>query len=110
MKAAIDVAVFRELEETAGADFVTELVDTFLQDAPATLAELRSAWGDRSAERFKRAAHSLKSNGSTFGAHEFAALARELELGGLPADISPITTLQESFIGIAAALRELCRG
>ncbi len=38
----IDLAVFRELQETAGADFVTELVDTFLEEAPAMLAELRA--------------------------------------------------------------------
>lgn len=110
MTGAIDQTVFRELEETAGAEFVTELVETFIQEAPATLAELRSAWGEGSAERFRRAAHSLKSNGSTFGAHAFAALARDLELRGLPADAAPITSLQESFSGVATALRELCRG
>jgi hypothetical protein len=27
---AIDIAVFRQLQDTAGADFVVELVDTFL--------------------------------------------------------------------------------
>ena len=32
--------------------------------------------------RFRRAAHSLKSNGETFGATALAALARELELDG----------------------------
>jgi HPt (histidine-containing phosphotransfer) domain-containing protein len=106
----IDLAVFRALQETAGAEFVSELVDTFLQDAPATLRELRSAWDDRSAERFRRAAHSLKSNGDTFGAQAFAALARDLELRGLPPDAAPIATLEESFAAVAAALRELCRG
>ena len=37
------------------------------------------------AERFRRAAHSLKSNSNTFGALALGALARELELGGLDA-------------------------
>jgi HPt (histidine-containing phosphotransfer) domain-containing protein len=106
----IDLAVFRALQETAGAEFVSELVDTFLQDAPSTLRELRSAWDDRSAERFRRAAHSLKSNGDTFGARAFAALARHLELRGPPPDVAPIATLEESFVGLAAALRELCSG
>ena len=32
---------------TAGADFVRELVDTFLQEAPAMLAELRRALAAR---------------------------------------------------------------
>ena len=37
------------------------------------------------ADRFRRAAHSLKSNSNTFGALRLAALARELELNGLDA-------------------------
>ena len=71
---------------TTGAEFVGELVDTFLEEAPGMLAELRSARADGNAERFRRAAHSLKSNGNTFGALSLAALARELELKGLDAD------------------------
>lgn len=106
----IELSVFRELQDNAGADFVNELVDTFLQEAPETLSELRSAWDAKSAERFKRAAHSLKSNGHTFGANDFAELARQLELGGLPGDAKPIETLQGSFDGVAMQLRELCRG
>ena len=82
----IDRAVYAELQDTAGAEFVAELVDTFLEEAPGMLAELRSARADGHAERFRRAAHSLKSNGNTFGALRLAALARELELKGLDAD------------------------
>jgi hypothetical protein len=40
---AIDLARYAELQDTAGADFVVELVDTFLEEAPAMLAELRNA-------------------------------------------------------------------
>ena len=66
----IDAATFAELQARAGADFVDELVDTFLEEAPQMLAELRAAQalGPAGAERFRRAAHSLKSNGLTFGA------------------------------------------
>ena len=37
----IDAATFDALQETTGAEFVRELVDTFLQEAPAMLADLR---------------------------------------------------------------------
>ena len=50
------------------------------------LAELRHARADGNAERFRRAAHSLKSNANTFGAVSLAAQARELELKGLDAE------------------------
>ena len=83
---AINRATFTELQDTAGADFVSELVDTFLEDAPALLAELRGARVAADADRFRRAAHSLKSNSHTFGANALGALARTLELNGLDAD------------------------
>ena len=35
--------LFAELHDAAGADFVVELVNAFLEEAPAMLAELRSA-------------------------------------------------------------------
>ena len=106
----IDLSVFNELRATAGDDFVAELVDTFLEEAPRMLAELRGALGDGSAERFRRAAHSLKSNGHTFGATTLGALARELELGGLPPDATAIDALQTEYVRAAAALKRACNG
>jgi hypothetical protein len=38
MTSAIDAARFAELQATAGADFVVELIDTFLLEAPVLLA------------------------------------------------------------------------
>ena len=80
----IDPATFAELQATAGSDFVIDLVDTFAEEAPQMLAEMRAAQADAAAERFRRAAHSLKSNGNTFGALRLGEMARTLELGGLP--------------------------
>ena len=106
----IDRAVFDELKQTAGADFAVELVGTFLDEAPQMLAELRAALAAGSAERFRRAAHSLKTNAYTFGASALGAKARELELGGLPADASGVEALQALYDAAAAELRELARG
>jgi histidine phosphotransfer protein HptB len=105
----IDEATFRELQQSVGEDFVRELVATFSQEAPQILAELRGALLEQSAERFRRAAHSLKSNGSTFGATDLAARARALELGGLPRDAAAVDALQESLAGALSDLQELCR-
>ena len=106
----IDTTVFSELQATAGAEFVAELADTFLEEAPLMLAELRSARSAGSAERFRRAAHSLKSNGQTFGAMALGAMARDLELGGLVADAAPLAALEAEFQRVAIALKELCHG
>ena len=107
--AAIDAHTFDELQANAGADFVAELVDTFAEEAPPLVAELHGALAAGAAERFRRAAHSLKSNSSTFGATRLATLARELELAGLPADASGIDALERELATTLAALRELAR-
>ena len=106
----IDAATFAELQDTAGADFVGELVGTFLEEAPQMLAELRAAQAAASAEAFRRAAHSLKSNSHTFGALRLGEMARQLELGGLVADAAPIDALQAEYERVALALQGLRGG
>jgi HPt (histidine-containing phosphotransfer) domain-containing protein len=107
----IDKAVYEELQETAGAEFVDDLVDTFLEEATAMLAELRSARANNHADRFRRAAHSLKTNSNTFGAMKLGAAARDLELKGLDADpardTAAIAALEAEYKRAAAALKDL---
>jgi len=110
-QAAIDATTFEELKTTAGAEFVGELVDTFLAEAPMMLEELRASLAAGDAELFRRTAHSLKSNASTFGATALAGLARDLELGGLDpvraAAGAPLDTIEREFTRVAQALTEL---
>ena len=106
----IDPATFGELQANAGEDFVAELVGTFAEEAPQLLAELRSALQAGVADRFRRAAHSLKSNSNTFGATRLAELARTLELGGLPADTAPLDALEAEYARTVAALRQMAQG
>jgi HPt (histidine-containing phosphotransfer) domain-containing protein len=112
--AAIDPVRYAELQDTAGADFVLELVDTFLEEAPAMLAELRAARAAADADRFRRAAHSLKSNSHTFGALALGALARDLELTGMSAepadDVTRLDALEAEYERAAAALKALRHG
>ena len=110
----IDRPTFEALQETAGAEFVGELVDTFLAEAPTMLAELRSALAAGNADAFRRAAHSLKSNSNTFGALALGALAKNLELTGLApaaaAHGATLDALDAEYARVAAALKELTRG
>ena len=110
----IDQPTFESLQQTAGADFVVELVDTFLVEAPLMLAELRASLAEQSADRFRRAAHSLKSNGNTFGALALGRMAKALELGGLPAvgDASALSlaALEQEYARAAAVLGAMRHG
>jgi HPt (histidine-containing phosphotransfer) domain-containing protein len=107
----IDRATYEALKESTGAEFVLELVDTFLHEAPAMLDELRRALAEQDADKFRRTAHSLKSNSNTFGALILGAMARELELGGV-AKVSesggqPLDALAQEYSRVAAALTDL---
>ena len=75
----IDMNTFNSLKESTGADYIGELIDAFLDDAPNLFAQMKSALVNQDAESFRRAAHSMKSNAATFGAMELSALAKELE-------------------------------
>lgn len=108
---AIDIATFRELEAAAGAEFVARLVDTFLEEAPAMLQDLEAALAARDADRFRRVAHSLKSNSYTFGASALGDRARALELGGVAhaagAGAQALQALSQEYARVAAALSGL---
>jgi len=78
----IDMAAFDTLKEMSGADFIGELIDAFLDDAPQLIQQMKTALKAGDPESFRRAAHSLKSNGATFGANNLSALAKELEMLG----------------------------
>ena len=75
----IDQATFEELKQISGADFINELIDAFLEDAPNMIRQMETALATGDVESFRRNAHSLKSNANTFGATELGGLAKELE-------------------------------
>ena len=111
---SIDLATYAELRDAVGDEFATELVDTFLEEAPVMLADLRSALAEADADGYRRAAHSLKSNSLTFGAMALGDLARAVELGGFAADPAAdavtLDELETAYAAAAAALRDLCSG
>ena len=109
---SIDMGTFTELQDSAGADFVVELIETFVDEAPQQVLALREAMSQGDDALFRRSAHTLKSNGSTFGALAFSALARELELSKL-SDLGAegplmLQRLEDEYSRAAQALKELC--
>jgi signal transduction histidine kinase/CheY-like chemotaxis protein/PAS domain-containing protein len=80
--ADLDPAALGNLLSIVGGefDFLVELIDSFLEDAPKLLAELDQFVAAGDASGVRRVAHSLKSNGADFGATTFSGLCKELEL------------------------------
>ena len=75
----LDDGALQNLRQLGGDDFLGEVIDAFLADAPGLLATLRRSLDTGSTEELRRAAHTLKSNGATLGAEGFAELCRTLE-------------------------------
>jgi HPt (histidine-containing phosphotransfer) domain-containing protein len=106
----IDLPVFHDLQEAAGADFVAELIGTFFEEAPALMAQLRAALVQGDVEGFRRAAHSLKTNAQTFGAMALGEQARALERAGPQAGANALDALEAAYASAAAALEALRGG
>jgi histidine phosphotransfer protein HptB len=107
----IDMSAFEDLKEMSGADFINELIDTFLEDSPKLINELHSALAKNDAESFRRASHSLKSNAASFGATHLSSLAKNLEMLAKENHLSEVgnqvTALEESYRLAAEELKEM---
>jgi HPt (histidine-containing phosphotransfer) domain-containing protein len=94
--------------------FVRELISTFLNDAPRLVRTLRSSLEQRNSEEVRRAAHTLKSNGRTFGAIALASLSEELEFsahrGSLASADDLVTQIEKEYVRVAGALGALVGG
>jgi PAS domain S-box-containing protein len=77
--AKLDASAIESLRELDGDGFLAEVIDTFLSDAPALVATLRTTHQQGDNEQLRRTAHTLKSNGATLGAGRFSDLCRALE-------------------------------
>jgi HPt (histidine-containing phosphotransfer) domain-containing protein len=91
--------------------FVRQLISTFLNDAPGLVGTLRSSLEQRNSEELRRAAHTLKSNGRTFGATALASLSEELELsaqaGTLATAGNLVTRIEKEYARVEGALGAL---
>ena len=77
----VDERVIDRLLESTGGDeaFLSDLIAQLLTDAPALVETAWAALERGDASEVHRAAHTLKSNAATFGAHRLADMCRELE-------------------------------
>jgi HPt (histidine-containing phosphotransfer) domain-containing protein len=104
----IDQTTFNELKQISGEDFINELIDAFLDDAPTMIQNMHIALDTKDVESFRRNAHSLKSNANTFGAVQLGALAKELEFMARENNLeigTRLDALQEAFGRVAEELK-----
>jgi HPt (histidine-containing phosphotransfer) domain-containing protein len=113
----MDESVLARLAELGGPDFVREMIDLFLDQAPRGIARLLVAERDGDLEGIRRAAHSLISTAGNLGVKELAAVATALEQAairgdwdearGLLAEVKPAFARAREQLDAAKAARAL---
>jgi HPt (histidine-containing phosphotransfer) domain-containing protein len=110
----IDSPTFDALKEAMGADYINELVQAYFEETPQLLSRLQDALAKQDCGAFRQAAHSIKSTSNSFGALQYGALAKELEMMGREArlDGAPgkVKSLVTGYEAVHQALVELCHG
>ncbi|MFQ5848530.1 MAG: Hpt domain-containing protein, partial [Candidatus Methylomirabilales bacterium] len=105
---AVVLAGLREAQEEDGADFLTELIDQFLQDAPSQLGVMREAIAKGDAQTLAREAHRLKGGCGVWGARLMAARCRDLEGQGRAGSVAGadavLAELKREFSRVCKAL------
>jgi CheY-like chemotaxis protein/HPt (histidine-containing phosphotransfer) domain-containing protein len=79
-------------------DYLVELIDSFLEDAPQLLGELNQFVETGNPAGVRRVAHSLKSNGADFGATTFANMCKELEMIGKSGELDGAANLAAQIV------------
>jgi HPt (histidine-containing phosphotransfer) domain-containing protein len=77
----LDPPALERLVEIIGDDrsLLMTVIDTFLSDAPRLVEAARQGLEHGQTDEIRRAAHTLKSSGATFGATNLSELSRQLE-------------------------------
>jgi signal transduction histidine kinase/DNA-binding response OmpR family regulator len=86
----LDAEALDRLVDTYSGDteFIAVVLESFSDEAPAMLKQLREGLGSGETETVRRAAHTLKANAATFGAIPLAALCAELETHARAGDLT----------------------
>jgi HPt (histidine-containing phosphotransfer) domain-containing protein len=110
-QAIIDIPTYNQLKEVMGADFVSEIIDTYNNETEALISQLGQALSSGDAVSFGRYAHSIKSSSASLGAMIFSQQARELEMMGKANNLTgadqKLEKLSTAFLNVKQCLEEL---
>ncbi|REK90746.1 response regulator [Streptomyces inhibens] len=91
----LDKPTFERLVGSFGKEFVSQLIDAFLEDSPQLIESLRRSLDKGDGSEFRRAAHTLKSHANTFGFPRLVRPCQDAEdigASGDPSAAAPLVT------------------
>ncbi len=86
----------RQLPGANGALLVGKVIDAYLADTPARLAQMHAATDADNADALRKAAHGMKSSSANVGAERLAALCKDLEMLGRSGTLEGARSLLKS--------------
>jgi len=97
----------RKFQQTGEPDFVTELIDLFLNDTAVQLESLRVAVSNNNVPEVHRLAHLVKGSSGNIGAGGTAELCQEMETleGTSTTEQALLAKLEEEFLNVADAFK-----
>ena len=97
----------RKFQQTGEPDFVTELIDLFLNDTAVQLESLRVAVSNNNVPEVRRLAHLVKGSSGNIGAGGMAELCQEMETleGTSSTEQALLAKLEEEFLQVAKAFK-----
>lgn len=110
LSASVDLEVlsgFDEAQEEGEPDFVVELIDLYLAEAPRIFKAIRDGLASNDWLSAKRAAHSLRGSSSNLGILQMAAIAGDLEHRGATMEVSAeqlLRDLEAEFVSVEKIL------
>ncbi|MGB7445190.1 MAG: response regulator, partial [Coleofasciculaceae cyanobacterium] len=114
---AIDTDVLLSLREMMGDsadEFLSCLIDTYLEDTPSLISQMSKAIAAQEPEAMQRAAHTLKSSSASLGAISLSQLCQELETMGASQIIiganQIMSQLEAEYEKVKVALLLECQG
>ena len=101
----------RALNPDDNDEFLREIVGIFLEDTPQRIAELAQGLAAGDAQKFTRAAHSIKGSAANLGAAALRAVAEKLEhqsrTDGLGAVTPLVAEIKAEFARAETELRRI---
>jgi HPt (histidine-containing phosphotransfer) domain-containing protein len=97
----------RKFQQTGEPDFVTELIDLFLNDTAVQLESLGVAVSNNNVPEVRRLAHLVKGSSGNIGAGGMAELCQEMETleGTSTTEQALLAKLEEEFLNVADAFK-----
>jgi HPt (histidine-containing phosphotransfer) domain-containing protein len=112
--AVLDPAALANLRNVVGDDdFMVELIETFLTDAPQLIKDMETAVATNDAALLRLSAHSLKANSADFGATALYKLCVTLEglgkNGEMVGTADLVAQLRTEYTQVEKTLQELAQ-